>query len=262
MKPGAYGPFPYSAIINRPKTSWPQNARVALWLIPNIEFFSLAEQVPVGSGGTGTPVPDVPTWAVRDYGNRIGVFRLMKTMDRFGMRGTVALNSEVCSQHPLIIDEALKRGWEFMGHNESNTRRLNELPPAKQAESIRSTLTTIERATGTRPKGWLGSGLQEFWDTADTLAAEGCSYVADWPNDDQPYLMNLEQGKQLVSVPYSLELNDKPAFEKHHYTPREFRDMICRQFDVLYEEGAENGRVMAIAVHPYLIGMPHRIRRA
>jgi len=259
VKPGAYGPFPYSPIIRRPRLEWPDAARVALWVIPNIEFFSLEDRIPAGAGGSGTKPPDVPAWAVRDYGNRVGVFRLMKVLDRYGIRGTVALNSNLCARHPEIIEEGRARKWEWMGHNETNTQRLNEVPPEEERRIIGDSLATIERATGKRPLGWLGSGLQETWDTLDLLAAEGCQYVCDWANDDQPYLMQLEGGRRLVSVPYSYEINDKPAFEKQLRTAGEFGDMIRRQFDVLYAEGAESGRVMAIALHPYLSGMPHRI---
>jgi allantoinase len=259
MTPGRYGPFPYSPIIHRPRLSWPDGARVALWVIPNIEFFALDERVPVSAGGGGGKLPDVPAWSIRDYGNRIGVFRLMKVLDRYGIRGTVALNSEVCKEHPLIVEECLKRRWELMGHNESNTRRLNEAEPGEEPTIIANTLATIETATGIRPVGWLGSGLQETWDTLEYLVDAGCEYVCDWPNDDQPYVMTLDEGRTIVSVPYSHDINDKPAFERKNHTPSEFREMICRQFDVLYEEGAESGRVMAIALHPYLTGMPHRI---
>jgi allantoinase len=259
MKPAPYGPFPYSPIIHRPKLEWPGGAHVALWIIPNIEFFSLQEKVPAGSGGTGVPVPDIPSWSTRDYGNRVGVFRLMQVMERHGICGTVALNSDLCVQHPQIIEEGNKLKWEWMGHCESNTRRLNEAPPGDEPRLIKNTFTEIERGTGQRPRGWLGSGLQETWDTLDLLAAEGGDYVCDWTNDDQPYIMTLDQGRTLVSVPYSHEINDKPAFEKFHRTADEFREMICRQFDVLYREGAESGRVMAIAIHPYLTGVPHRI---
>jgi len=128
------------------------------------------------------------------------------------------------------------------------------------APPSRSTATSapiIPRSSTT--VGWLGSGLQETWDTLDLLAAEGCEYVCDWTNDDQPYVMSLDGGGRLISVPYSHEINDKPVFERLHRTADEFRDMICRQFDVLYREGAESGRVMAIALHPYLTGVPHRI---
>ncbi len=259
MQRADYGPFDYSPIISRPVLKWPNGARVALWVIPNIEFFSLAERVPQQAGGVSNPVPDVPAWAVRDYGNRVGVFRLMEVMVRHGVRGTVALNSDLCAKHPQILAEARRLDWEFMGHNQSNTWRLNDIKPEAEPDLIRSTLETIETATGTRPRGWLGSGLAETWNTVDLLAENGCLYVADWVNDDQPYLMNLEKDRRLVSVPYSLELNDKPAFEKFHRTADEFREMICRQFDTLYREGEKSGRVMAIALHPYIIGMPHRI---
>ncbi len=259
MKERDYGPFPYVPITRRPPLAWPGGARLALWVIPNIEFFSLREAVPVAAGGNRVNPPDVPSWAVRDYGNRVGVFRLMKVLDRYGIRATVALNSDLCAQHPEILEEGRRRSWEFMGHNESNTRRLNALGPGQEKQAVHDTLETIAKATGTRPVGWLSSGLQETWETLDFLAAEGCEYVCDWPNDDQPYLMTLDGGQKLVSVPYTQQLNDKPAYEQRNFTPEEFRDMILRQFRVLYEEGAESGRVMAIALHPYLTGVPHRI---
>jgi allantoinase len=256
MKPRSYGPFPYSPIIRRPRLEWPGGAHVALWVIPNIEYFSLEERA--GGYGPGK-IPDVVMWSERDYGNRVGVFRLMEVLDRHGIRGTVALNSNLCAEHPAIMEEGIKRKWEWMGHNESNTRRLNDAPPGEEANIIKRTLATIEEATGTRPAGWLSSGLQETWDTVDLLAANGCEYVADWCNDDQPYVMNLDDERSLVAMPYSQQLNDKSAIERRFVSADGFRQMICDQFDVLYREGAESGRVMAIAIHPYLIGVPHRI---
>jgi allantoinase len=258
MDPRPYGPFPYSPIVSRRAWKLPDNARVALWVIPNVEFFALDEQVPAAAGGGGK-TPDVPTWAVRDYGNRVGIFRIMKVLDKFGIRGTVALNSDLCAHHPELIEEMTKRNWELMGHNESNTRRLNAVPESEEQGIIRRALSTIEKASGQRPVGWLGSGLQETWNTLEHLEQAGVQYVSDWTNDDQPYWMSLPGGASIVSVPYSQELNDKPAFEKRHMTATEFGEMICRQFDVLWEEGAESGRVMAIALHPYLTGVPHRI---
>lgn len=240
---------------------WPNRAHVALWVIPNIEFFALHEKIPAatGTGGAETAAPDIPGWAVRDYGNRIGVFRVMDVLDRYDISGTVALNSDLCEQHPRIIEEGMKRNWEWMGHNESNSRRLNAIEANEESRVIRNSLAIIEKATGKRPKGWLSSGLQETWNTLDLLAAEGCEYVCDWVNDDQPYPMTLESGRTLISIPYSHVLNDKPQYERDHRTADEFAAMICRQFDVLYREGAESGRVMAIALHPYLTGMSHRI---
>ncbi len=261
MKPSAYGPFPYSPIIDRPRLSWPNGARVALWVIPNVEFFALDEVIPAGTGTSGAPMPapDIPSWSVRDYGNRIGVFRIMDVLERHGIRATAALNSDLCARHPRIIEEGNRRGWEWMGHNESNSRRLNAIDPMQERNVVRNCLDTIGKATGRRPTGWLSSALQETWNTLDILAAEGCQYVSDWVNDDQPYFMTLEGGKSLISIPYSHVINDKPQYERDHRSADEFQAMICRHFDVLYREGAESGRVMAISLHPYLTGMPHRI---
>jgi peptidoglycan/xylan/chitin deacetylase (PgdA/CDA1 family) len=254
MKPQRTGPFPYSPIIHRPRLVWPNHARVALWVIPNIEAFSLDERMPVGSG----MIPEVPAYCTRDYGARVGVWRIMEALKECGIRGTVALNSEVCDAYPQIIEEAMKLGWEFMGHNESNTRRLNQVPAEDEHRVIHDSLARIERMIGKRPAGWLSSGLQETWNTLDYLAEEGIRYVADWVNDDQPYLMNIN-GKRLVSIPYSFEINDIYGFVEQHRTAEEFAEMMRRQFDVLYREGASSGRVMAIAVHPYIIGKPYRI---
>jgi peptidoglycan/xylan/chitin deacetylase (PgdA/CDA1 family) len=148
-----------------------------------------------------------------------------------------------------------------MGHNETNTKRLNEVPAEDEPRLIGAACAEIARATGKRPKGWLGSGLQETWATLDLLAENGVEYVCDWVNDDQPYVMSLEGGRRIVSVPYSYDINDKPAYERMFLTAPEFQDMICRQFDTLYREATDNagGRVMAIALHPYITGTPHRI---
>jgi allantoinase len=261
MKPSGYGPFPYSPIIDRPQLCWPNGAHVALWVIPNVEFFALNEVIPAGTG-TGVapmPAPDIPSWSVRDYGNRIGIFRIMDVLDRHGIRATAALNSDLCARHPRIIEEGNRRSWEWMGHNQSNSRRLNAIDPSQERSIIRNCLDTIQQATSRRPTGWLSSALQETWSTLDILTEEGCEYVADWVNDDQPYAMTLENGKTLFSIPYSHVINDKPQYERDHRSADEFQTMICRQFDVLYREGADSGRVMAISVHPYLTGMPHRI---
>ncbi len=258
MKPRRYGPFPYSAMIDRLRQRWPNGARIAVWIIPNIEFFALDEQVPAAAGGGGK-TPDVPTWAVRDYGNRVGIYRLMEVMARHGARGTVALNSELCAEHPRIIEECNRLNWELMGHNETNTKRLNSVPAEEEAGLVSRTVRDIEKASGQVVKGWLSSGLSETWNSLDHLVDNNVKYIADWVNDDQPYPMTLDDGRTIMSIPYSLELNDKPAFDKMHRTAEQFDMMIRRQFDVLWREGADQARVMAIALHPYIIGVPHRI---
>ena len=153
------------------------------------------------------------------------------------MRGTAALNSEVCDDYPQVIEEAVKLGWEFMGHNQSNARHLHLMSPEEEHRVVLSTFERIEAATGKRPQGWLSSGLQESWHTLDYLIEAGATYVADWINDDQPYLMDIA-GKRLCSIPYSGEINDLPQMLRAGRSSDEFALMIRRQFDTLYREGA------------------------
>jgi peptidoglycan/xylan/chitin deacetylase (PgdA/CDA1 family) len=256
MQPSAYGPFPYSPITGRPPIRWPNGARVALWVIPNIEFMPLDQPVQASK----SPVPDVRGFSDFDYGNRIAVFRLMEVLDRFGIRATVALNSDICDHHPEIVAAGVERHWEFMGHGQSNTRWLGRAGSDEAARSIvTETLARIAKATGVKPRGWLGSGLEETWNTLDHLLDESVSYVADWVNDDEPYRMDIGGGRSIMSIPYSTEINDRPAYVRNQFTPEDFTAMIRAAFDVYYREGERSGRVMAIALHPNLSGVPHRI---
>lgn len=263
MTPSKYGPFKYSPIKGRPKLTWPNGAKVALWINPNVEFFALDDVMP-GTNNERVPraqahIPNVRNWSLRDYGNRVGVWRLMETMSRHGMRGTAATNSEVCNHHPEVIAEMVRLGWEIMGHNETNALRLSEMKPEDERASILRALDTIERLSGQRPKGWLGAGLGETWSTLEYLSEGGVRYICDWVNDDQPYTMQLGT-PPMVSLPYTLQVNDVPAYYDFKQSVPEFEAMMCRQFDTLYREGAGSGRVMAIAVHPFVTGQAHRIQ--
>ena len=255
MQPGRTGPFPYNPIINRPKLSWPKGKRLAFWAIPNIETFALDEKMPDG----GSNIPNVFSWAKREYGNRVGVFRLMKVLARYNIRATVALNSEVCDAAPAIIEEGQKLGWEFMGHGESNTRRLSDTKSVDEERAlIERTLTRIETATGSRPKGWLGPGLQESWHSLDLLSDAGIEYVGDWTIDDQPFVMNVAP-KKLISIPYGHDMGDKTAVGQLNYPPEYFTKMMIDTFNVLYRESEATGLVMPLSLHPYITGVPHRI---
>lgn len=254
MEPRQYGPFPYSPIVDRPPLKWPNGARLAVWVIHNIEFFPLDEKVLFGAG----IVPDVINWSHRDYGARVGIFRTMEAMDRLGIPGTVALNSMVCERYPQIVEHCLRRGWELMGHNETNARTLTQVPPETEGAVIEATFARIEKAAGARPRGWLSAGLTESWDTLDHLAAAGCDYVCDWVNDDQPYPMDVN-GRRLISIPYSNEINDFGFFMRYGGQPGDFGAMIRREFDVLYRESGDTGKVMAVCLHPFITGVAHRI---
>lgn len=261
MKPSKYGPFDFSGIDERPPLKWPNGAKVALWVVPNIEVFHLDTALPgdnqnrpVGSEKT----PMVREWAQRDFGNRVGVWRVMRVLEKHGIRATVALNSDICEHMPSIVHAAGKLGWEFMGHGCTNTHRVNEIPPEEERAMIKTTFDTIERTSGMRPVGWLGPGLQETWNTLDYLLENGCEYVADWVNDDQPYMMNVD-GKPLVSLPYSFEINDSAFFWRHKQSVPEWERMVKDALEVLLEEGETSGRVLCISLHPFIIGQAHRI---
>ena len=238
--------FPYQAIVDRPKVTWPNGARVAVWVIPNIEHFHLE---------LGASAPDVRNHSRRDYGNRVGVWRLMEVMEKHRVRGTVALNGEVARYYPRIMQEVGRLQWELMGHGLTNSAMLTGLGKDDERSVIAQTRQMIEEQ-GQRMRGWLGPGLTETWNTLDLLREHGVEYVCDWVNDDLPYRMN----NGLYAIPYSLELNDMPLFNMPSIDIEDFHRRIRETFDVLYEEGGRNGRVMGIALHPFLIGVPHRIR--
>jgi allantoinase len=260
MQPQSYGPYPYLPIVNRKPFSWPGGKRLAVWVIPNIEYFHLSDPMPsVNNERMIHPsIPNVRNWSVRDYGNRVGIWRFFEVMSRYGIRGTAALNSDICIYHPQIVERAVQLGWEFIGHCQTNAKRLNELPADMERQAIRETLDVIAKAAGTRPKGWLGAGLAETWNSLEYMLEEGIEYIADWACDDLPFRMNVA-GKTMFSVPYSLHVNDTTQFFNQKATADEFNSVIKAQFACLHRESAQIPRVMAIAIHPFVSGVPHWI---
>jgi allantoinase len=238
--------YPYRALIDHPKFSWPNGARVAVFVVPNIEHFRIE---------LDANPPDIRNYSRRDYGNRSGIWRLMETLTKHGMKGTVALNSEVARYYPRIMEEAVKLDWEFMGHGITNSIRMTGQTPDAERATIAEVRKVIE-AHGQKMRGWLGPGLTETWNTLNFLKEAGVEYTCDWVNDDLPYKFN----NGLYSIPYTLELNDIPLFNEPSVTPEHFEQRIRDAFDVLYAEGATMPRVMCIALHPFLIGSPHRIK--
>ena len=257
--PQDHGRFPYSAIIDRKPLRWPKGARVAVWVIPNIEHFLFDRASTSVTQATTNLVPDVLNYSWRDYGVRVGIWRLMEIMERHGFKGTVALNSDVCGRYPRIIEEGNRLHWEWMGHGTNNSTLINRQTEEEERALISGVVATIERATGAHPRGWLSPALSESHRTLDLLAENKIEYVANWVNDEQPYSMRVKNGS-ILSMPYSIEINDIPAFLDHHQSGETFGRMICDQFDGLYEDGAKTGRVMAICLHPFLIGHPHRAK--
>jgi peptidoglycan/xylan/chitin deacetylase (PgdA/CDA1 family) len=248
--------YDYQPVIKRKKIEWPGGAKLAVWVCPNIEFFYVDKSLP---GGAGMPLPDVQAYSLRDYGSRVGVFRLMEVLDKYEMRASVLLNSDLCQYQPEIIEEGKKRDWEWLGHGLSNNVRMNQYPLEEERNIIRQVKETITAAVGTAPKGWLGPGLAETYNTPDHLAAEGFEYVCDWGCDDQPIPMRVKSGR-MIAMPYQQGVNDIAVLMHQNHTPGEYYQMVCDQFDVLYREAAGNAKVMALPLHPYISGLPFRIR--
>ncbi len=249
----------YSPIFHRKPLKLPGGARVAVWPVINVEEWDI--NAPMARAVLPSPqgvsiIPDIANFGWFDYGMRVGFWRFKQVLDSHGIRATVSRNASVCLSYPQWVRESLESGWEMLGHGFIQ-RVINSEPDER--ETIRKTISTIKEFTGTAPRGWMGPGLAETFDTPDILAEEGIEYVADWCNDDQPYEMKVKSGR-LVAVPYTVELNDIPIYLIQHHKSPEIFERAKDQFDTLYREGAESARVMCISTHPYITGVPHRIK--
>jgi allantoinase len=254
-EPGHYDYLPYN---KRPKLTWPGGARVAFWVAPNIEFYELNPPANPTRAAWPRPLPDVLAYSYRDYGNRVGFWRMVEAMDECRVRGSVSLNVAVCDHHPEIIAACVKRDWEFYSHGIYNTRYVFGMDAAQERAVIRDSRETIAKHTGQRLDGWLAPALTYTDNTIELLAEEGLTYTCDLFHDDQPTPLTTRTGR-IVSIPYSLDMNDTIAYYSNAVAPRAYGEIIKAQFDQLYEEGARSGTVMCIPLHPYQVGQPHRM---
>lgn len=252
---GLYDYWPYE---NRPKITWPNGARIALWIAPNIEFYELNPPANPSRAAWARPNPDVLTYSSRDYGNRAGHWRMMEVMDKYKLRGSISLSVALLDHHPEIIEACKARNWEFFSHGIYNTRYSYEMDEAQERAIIEDSINSVLKATGQRIAGYLAPALTHTVRTMDLLAEYGFKYTCDLFQDDQPQPVNVKNGK-LISMPYSLEINDIIVYNAQLATPRRYGQMIKDQFDQLYAEGAESGTVMCLPLHAYAVGQPHRI---
>lgn len=253
------GFYQYAAYKDRSKINWPNEAQIAVWIAPNIEFYELNPPSNPYRQPWPKPYPDVLSYSHRDYGNRAGWQRMMAAMDEHGFRGSVSLNVALLDHHPEIIRACADRDWEFYSHGIYNTRYAYGMSQEQEIEIIRDAKHSIKKHTGQDLAGWLAPALSNNIWTMDVLAEEGLLYTCDLFHDDQPTPLNVKTGR-LISMPYSLELNDTIAYNTNKATPRYYGEMIKKQFDVLYKEGELSGTVMCIPLHPYLVGQPHRMK--
>ncbi len=250
---------PYSPIHERPRLRLPGDARVAVWTIVNVEAWDPAAPMPraVLPPPMGQPLlPDLPNWAWHEYGMRVGIWRFLEALQSRKLKATLALNGLCCSLYPEVCTAAHQAGWEFMGHG-FEQRPMHKV--ADQRAAIADTIEAIAGVIGKPPRGWESPGLTETLDTADLLAEAGIEYVADWVLDDQPIPIQTRTGR-LISVPYTVEINDVVMSAVQQQPSDEILRRGRDQFDRLYSDGRTAPRVMAISIHPYLTGVPHRIK--
>ncbi|HUK59616.1 MAG TPA: polysaccharide deacetylase family protein [Stellaceae bacterium] len=249
----------YSAIVDRPKLALPAGVRLVIWPIVNLEVWEIERPMArtVLPAPTGVAVaPDLCNWSWHEYGMRVGVWRFFEAFDRIHARTTLSINAAVCERYPRVAEAARERRWEFMGHS------LVQMPihaVPDQRAMIHEALDRLETFTGARPKGWLGPGLTETYETPDLLAEAGVQYVGDWVYDDEPTVISTAHGP-LVTLPYTVELNDIPLAMVQHHHGDILLKRACDQFDRLYAEGTRRAKILSIAIHPYITGVPHRIR--
>jgi peptidoglycan/xylan/chitin deacetylase (PgdA/CDA1 family) len=247
--------FPYSPITERPPVTWPGGARVAFYLGLNIEHYQVDKPSTSIFGGTAALVPDALNYGWRDYGPRVGIWRLIESLDRHGVPASVLLNADVCSRYPQIMQAGLERNWAWLAHGRDNSTFQTGMSRDEERAYLTEVVTTIEAATGRRPQGWLGPALTETFETPSLLAELGLGYTLDWTNDDQPYELAVPG---MLSVPYSIEMNDVTLFVSKSYTGPEFLQAVKDQLDQLYDDAAESGRVMALCIHPFSVNQPFR----
>lgn len=249
----------YSAITERPRLTLPDGKRMAVWIIVNVEEWNPKETMPrtvLTPPAGGAPMPDIPNWAWHEYGNRVGFWRMLEVFDEFEVPAALAINGSAIAAYEPIARAARDRNWEFIGHGFS---QKNMQKVENEREDIARTTKVITDFVGKRPRGWLGPGLTETWETPDILVEEGYSYVCDWVLDDEPVVLKTRT-KPILNVPYTQECNDVAMMLIQHHKASEYFDRASDQFDQIHHDARHSARVMAIVVHPYIMGAPHRLK--
>lgn len=262
--------YDYVPISQRQPLRWPGGARVALIITFNLETWDLTKPTdkPYYAGGPSVlpdllpgRVADFPNYSWREYGQRVGLWRLLELFDELGAKASCTANAVTFERRRAMVDACLDRGWELLAHNWEQGELLSDFAddPAGEREVIGRTLAVFERETGRPARGWLSSSLRGTEQTAQILAEQGLSFYCDIMNDDQPYLLRTLAGP-LVSVPYSNEINDFTLLTRRNYTTSQFAEILIEELDMLHVEGERSGRIMNVGLHPHVSGRAHRVR--
>lgn len=253
-------PYRYWPITERPRLEWPDGKGLAVYLAVNIEHFVPGIPAATIIPPTAALPVDPANYGWRDYGVRVGIWRLIELFDSFEVRASVLLNSDVCEHYPEIVAAGVERDWAWLGHGFNNSQLWTGFEEDEERAKLTEMFATIEDATGKSPSGWLGPALSETANTPRLLAELGASYTLDWNCDDQPFPFDVE-GQRFISVPYSVALNDIPAFVGTGQPAEAFSTAILDQVEVLRSElPRRSGSVLAIGLHPFLIGQPFRAK--
>ncbi|WP_278263708.1 polysaccharide deacetylase family protein [Nocardia sp. AG03] len=248
--------YDYSPIVDRPAITWPGGARVAFYVGLNVEHFVLGKPSTSINPGTADLVPDPLNHGWRDYGPRVGIWRMIEAFDRHGVRPSVLLNSDVAENYPQIIAAGKARDWAWLAHGKNNSTVQTEVEAHERAY-LTEVVETIEKATGRRPRGWMGPALSETFQTPALLAELGLDYVLDWTGDDQPFPLNVPG---MLSLPYTVELNDLGLFTAHSISGPDFVQIVKDQLDQLHADSEHSGRVLSLALHPFVTGQAFRLK--
>lgn len=255
--------YEWAMLAQRPMPRWPQGKTLALWVNVSLQFFPLNPQrTPVSVPGNMTmPYPDLRHFTLRDYGNRVGIYRLLQAFDRYGIVPTFAVNAQVAERYPYLFDAIVERGNEIIGHSwNMDTAHAGGLAESDEALLIARSLDTLERRSGRAIAGWLSPGKLESENTPDLLREAGIEYFCDWVNDDMPYAFRTRHG-ELWTMPLSSELEDRFVIQENLHAESSWAQQVRDAHDFLLEEGQRHGaRILSLSLHPWVIGQPHRIK--
>jgi len=254
--------YAYSSLFERKSVQWPNDARVALWIMPTLEFFPL-DMAPKGvkpPGGLDRPFPDYWNYTLRDYGNRVGFARIFRALESRGLKASVAMSSRLGERYPHVLQEVNRLAFELVAHG-VDMHHIHASGVGRDVERqwVKCSLSTLRELSGQTVKGWYSPAYCESHDTLDLIAAEGCEYVCDWVNDDMPYRLDTKSGP-VYAMPSAYEVSDLQLFHFYKYKPAQFVEQVMDHFDWLYREAAQSGgRIVALSLRPWISGVPHRI---
>ncbi len=253
-----HGRYEYSAITRRPDYTWPGGRRLAVYIGFNIEHFAFGEGLGAALGPR-TPEPDVLNYSWRDYGNRVGVWRCLDLFEALKLPVGALVNTALYDYCPEVIEAFVRRGDELIGHGHTNSERQGEMSEAEERKLLEQCRDRIAKESGKAPAGWLSPWISESLVTSDLLAETGYRYTLNWCHDDQPVKFSTRSGN-LWSIPYPQELNDIPMIVARQMDGRDFSDLIVDNFDEMVLQSEAQPLVMGVALHPYVVGQPYRLR--